>query len=264
MSVRSDRGKREARRASKSAIKSASKSKSTKAKAGAKKNDETRNGKSRSKQLSSRAQKKSKARIDVLLSAAKKSPDRSRKPATIVLEKSIVGIANAKFSTSRVSPASRNGHNGTNGSTGKMNGKRGASMLAGMAGYRPSESEPFMNERQRIYFRDKLLAWKDEILRQNKETLVVLHEDSSQYADVTDRATSETDRALELRARDRQRKLMAKIDAALARIEEGTYGYCEETGEPISLKRLDARPIATMSLEAQERKERMERVFRED
>jgi DnaK suppressor protein len=132
------------------------------------------------------------------------------------------------------------------------------------SGYRPTDSEPFMNERQRTYFRNKLLAWKDDILRQNQETLQGLHEDTSQFADVADRATSETDRALELRARDRQRKLMAKIDAALARIEEGTYGYCEETGEPISLKRLDARPIATMSLEAQERKERMERVFRED
>lgn len=130
--------------------------------------------------------------------------------------------------------------------------------------YRPSESEPFMNERHRIYFRNKLLTWKDEILRQTRETLQVLTEDSAQHADLADRATSETDRALELRARDRQRKLIAKIDAALARIEDGTYGYCEETGEPIALKRLDARPIATLSLEAQERHERRERVFRED
>ena len=132
------------------------------------------------------------------------------------------------------------------------------------SGYRPNESEPFMNERQRTYFRAKLLAWKEDIVRQNQETLTGLHEDSAQYADVADRATSETDRALELRARDRQRKLMSKIDAALSRLDDGSYGYCEETGEPISLKRLDARPIATMSLEAQERKERMERVFRED
>jgi DnaK suppressor protein len=131
-------------------------------------------------------------------------------------------------------------------------------------GYRPSESEPFMNHHQRIYFRGKLLAWKEEIVRQNRETLQVLHEDSAQHADLADRATSETDRALELRARDRQRKLIAKIDAALARIEEGTYGYCEETGEPIGLRRLDARPIATLSLEAQERHERREKVFRED
>jgi DnaK suppressor protein len=131
-------------------------------------------------------------------------------------------------------------------------------------GYRPSESEPFMSDHQRIYFRGKLLAWKEEIVRQNRETLHVLHEDSAQHADLADRATSETDRALELRARDRQRKLIAKIDAALARIEEGTYGYCEETGEPIGLKRLDARPIATLSLEAQERHERREKVFRED
>jgi DnaK suppressor protein len=132
------------------------------------------------------------------------------------------------------------------------------------AGYRPAETEPFMNERHRLYFRNKLLAWKEEIVRQNRETLQVLHEDSSQHADIADRATSEADRALELRARDRQRKLIAKIDAAIARIEDGSYGYCEETGEPIGLKRLEARPIATLSLEAQERHERREKVFRED
>lgn len=130
--------------------------------------------------------------------------------------------------------------------------------------YRPSDSEPFMNERQRAYFRRKLLIWKEEILRQTRETLQGLHEESLQHADLADRATSETDRALELRARDRQRKLIAKIDAALARIEDGSYGYCEETGEPIGLKRLDARPIATLSLEAQERHERRERVFRDE
>jgi DnaK suppressor protein len=132
------------------------------------------------------------------------------------------------------------------------------------AGYRPAETEPFMNERHKLYFRNKLLAWKEEIVRQNRETLQVLHEDSSQHADIADRATSEADRALELRARDRQRKLIAKIDAAIARIEDGSYGYCEETGEPIGLKRLEARPIATLSLEAQERHERREKVFRED
>ena len=131
-------------------------------------------------------------------------------------------------------------------------------------GYRPSENEPFMNERQKIYFRNKLVAWKEEIVRQNRETLHVLHEDSAQHADLADRATSETDRALELRARDRQRKLIAKIDAALTRLDDGTYGYCEESGEPIGLKRLDARPIATLSLEAQERHERREKVFREE
>ena len=130
--------------------------------------------------------------------------------------------------------------------------------------YRPSDSEPFMNERQRHYFRTKLLAWKEDIVRQTRETLQGMHEETIQYADLADRATSETDRALELRARDRQRKLISKIDAALARIEDGTYGYCEETGEPIGLKRLDARPIATLSLEAQERHERRERIHRED
>ena len=139
-----------------------------------------------------------------------------------------------------------------------------ASAIVLPADYRPSEDEPFMNEYQRLYFRQKLVSWKEDIIRQTKETLEGLHEDSVQHADLADRATSETDRALELRARDRQRKLVSKIDAALARIEDGTYGYCEETGEPIGLKRLDARPIATLSLEAQERHERRERVYRED
>lgn len=131
-------------------------------------------------------------------------------------------------------------------------------------GYRPSDAEPFMNDHQRLYFRNKLLQWKDDIIKQNRETLQILHDDTLQHADLADRATSEAERALELRARDRQRKLINKIDAALARIEDGSYGYCEETGEPISLKRLDARPIATLSLEAQERHERRERVYRED
>ncbi len=130
--------------------------------------------------------------------------------------------------------------------------------------YRPSEDEPFMNERQREYFRRKLLAWKNDILREARETLVVLQNDNENLPDLADRASSETDRAIELRARDRQRKLIAKIDSALSRLDDGTYGYCEETGEPISLKRLDARPIATFSIEAQERHERRERVYREE
>ena len=146
----------------------------------------------------------------------------------------------------------------------KLTAKAGTSTIVLPPDYRPSEDEPFMNERHRMYFRQKLTTWKEEIIRLTKETLAGLHEDSTQHADLADRATSETDRALELRARDRQRKLIAKIDAALARIEDGTYGYCEETGEPIGLKRLDARPIATLSLEAQERHERRERVYRED
>jgi DnaK suppressor protein len=130
--------------------------------------------------------------------------------------------------------------------------------------YRPTESEPFMSERQQEYFRQKLLAWKEEILREARETLQHLHDESQNHPDIADRASSETDRAIELRARDRQRKLISKIDAALQRIDDGTYGYCEETGEPISLKRLDARPIATLSIEAQERHERRERVYRDD
>jgi len=130
--------------------------------------------------------------------------------------------------------------------------------------YRPGDDEPFMNERQREYFRRKLLAWKDDILRESRETLAALQNESENHPDLADRASSETDRAIELRARDRQRKLIAKIDAAMARIDDGTYGYCEETGEPISLKRLEARPIATLSIEAQERHERNERVYRDD
>jgi DnaK suppressor protein len=130
--------------------------------------------------------------------------------------------------------------------------------------YSPSEDEPFMNDRQRAYFRRKLLDWRGEILRSTKETLEHLQNDSEQHADIADRATSESERSLELRARDRQRKLIAKIDEALARIDDGTYGYCEETGEPIGLKRLDARPIATLSVEAQERHERRERVYRDE
>ena len=130
--------------------------------------------------------------------------------------------------------------------------------------YRPSEAEPFMNERQREYFRKKLLAWKDDILRESRETLQHLQDENVNHPDLADRASSETDRAIELRARDRQRKLIAKIDAALRRIEEGEYGYCEVTGEPISLGRLEARPIATMTVEAQERHERNEKVSREE
>ena len=130
--------------------------------------------------------------------------------------------------------------------------------------YVPSDSEPFMNERQKAYFREKLINWKNDILREARETLETLQQESENHPDLADRASSETDRAIELRARDRQRKLIAKIDAALVRIDEGTYGYCEETGEPISLRRLDARPIATLSIEAQERHERREKVYRDD
>jgi DnaK suppressor protein len=130
--------------------------------------------------------------------------------------------------------------------------------------YRPSDDEPFMNERQREYFRRKLLAWRDEILEESRSTIAFLQEDTVALPDLADRATSETDRAIELRTRDRQRKLISKIEDALRRLEEGSYGYCEETGEPIGLSRLEARPIATLSVEAQERHERRERVHRDD
>jgi DnaK suppressor protein len=130
--------------------------------------------------------------------------------------------------------------------------------------YQPSESEDFMNDRMTEYFRIKLLQWRSDLLQESSETLVHLQESSTAEPDLADRASLETDRSLELRTRDRERKLLAKIDAALARIEEGTYGYCEETMEPISIRRLEARPIATLSIEAQERHERMERTHRDD
>ncbi len=130
--------------------------------------------------------------------------------------------------------------------------------------YRPAEDEPFMNERQLEYFRRKLITWKNELMDESKHTIEGLQDSARSVPDIADRASEETDRALELRTRDRQRKLVAKIDAALRRIENGEYGYCEVTGDPISLKRLDARPIATMSLEAQERHERREKVHRDD
>ena len=130
--------------------------------------------------------------------------------------------------------------------------------------YRPAEDEPFMNERQLEYFRRKLITWKQDLLNQSSETIDNLQDSARAVPDLADRASEETDRALELRTRDRQRKLVAKIDAALRRIENGEYGYCEVTGEPISLKRLDARPIATMTLEAQEKHERREKVHRDD
>jgi DnaK suppressor protein len=141
---------------------------------------------------------------------------------------------------------------------------KAAAVLADTSEYRPSEDEEFMNDRQLEYFKEKLLAWKEEILRESRETLTHLQSETENHPDLADRASSETDRALELRTRDRQRKLISKIDEALRRIEDGSYGYCEETGEPIGVARLDARPIATLSLEAQERHERRERVHRDD
>lgn len=130
--------------------------------------------------------------------------------------------------------------------------------------YRPTDDEPFMNDRQREYFRQKLLQWRLALLRESEDTLEHLQEGGLQEPDIADRASAEMDRSLELRTRDRFRKLIAKIDAALERIEDGSYGYCDETGEPITLRRLEARPIATLSIEAQERHERMERTHRSD
>lgn len=132
------------------------------------------------------------------------------------------------------------------------------------SGYRPTEKESFMNPLQQEYFRRKLLQWKQDLIEESNQTLQSLQEDSLAQPDIADRATAETDRALELRTRDRFRKLISKIDAALRSIDDGTYGFCEETGEPIALKRLEARPIATLSIEAQERHERMERTKRDD
>jgi DnaK suppressor protein len=163
-----------------------------------------------------------------------------------------------------------NGHNGgANGHNGGANGHNGNGIHAANGSgksksYRPTEKEPFMNERQREYFREKLTFWREDILKEAKDTLQHLQDENQNHPDLADRASSETDRAIELRARDRQRKLINKIDAALHRIDDGSYGFCEETGEPIALKRLEARPIATLSVEAQERHERRERIYRDD
>jgi len=164
------------------------------------------------------------------------------------------GSSNTSGRAAKSGTAHRNG----------MTVKTGVKLPAGKSDYRPSDNEPFMNERQREYFRAKLLQWREDILKEAKETLQHLQDENQNHPDLADRASSETDRAIELRARDRQRKLIAKIDAAIARIDDGSYGYCEETGDPISLKRLEARPIATLSIEAQERHERRERVYRDD
>jgi len=166
-----------------------------------------------------------------------------------------------------------NGHNGHTGKNGYSNGHNGQNGIHAANGasakdknkdYRPTEKEPFMNERQKEYFRQKLAIWREDILKEAKDTLQHLQDENVNHPDLADRASSETDRAIELRARDRQRKLINKIDAALHRIDDGTYGYCEETGEPIGIKRLEARPIATLSVEAQERHERRERIYRDD
>ena len=157
------------------------------------------------------------------------------------------------------------GKNGRTADTPHKNGKiEAVAIRTDDKSYRPTDKEPFMNDRQRDYFRQKLLDWREDILKEAKETLQHLQDENQNHPDLADRASSETDRAIELRARDRQRKLISKIDAALQRIEDGTYGFCEETGEPITLKRLEARPIATLSIEAQERHERMERTHRDD
>ena len=160
-------------------------------------------------------------------------------------------------------PEERSGWSGTRAGSAQK-GERVRMAVRLPKDYTPSDDEPFMNKRQKEYFRRKLEGWKEDILRENKETLQHLQDESGHHPDIADRASNETERALELRTRDRQRKLVSQIDQALLRIEDGTYGYCEDTGEPISLKRLDARPIATLSIEAQERHERREKVYRDD
>jgi DnaK suppressor protein len=153
--------------------------------------------------------------------------------------------------------------NGKGARTKRLNGGRDPSHLL-PPNYRPTQSEPFMNPVMRQYFRQKLLFWRNEILREAGVTMQALQTESLHESDLTDRASLETDIAIALRTRDRERKLLSKIDAALRRIDDGTYGYCEETGEPISVRRLEARPIATLSIEAQERHERLERTMRDD
>lgn len=196
--------------------------------------------------------------------AAKPAPAKSSKEKMAMAAKPAVKKAVATKVAARPAAAPKPASKKSEGTNKKMAPRVKIADIVLPAGYKPSDNEPFMNDMHKAYFRKRLLDWKDEILRQTRETLAILHEDSTQHADLADRATSETDRATELRTRDRQRKLIAKIDAALGRIEDGTYGYCEDTGEPIGLKRLDARPIATLSVEAQERHERRERVYRDD
>jgi DnaK suppressor protein len=229
--------------------------------------DKPKAGKTAAAATRSKTSSAAKARKPAPAARAASSKPAAAKPAGKAVAKVAAKAAPAKPASKQV-PATTAARSMTKAaqkqSDKKLVDRAKASAIVLPADYHPSEDEPFMNEYQRLYFRQKLLNWKEEIIRQTKETLEGLHEDSVQHADLADRATSETDRALELRARDRQRKLISKIDAALARIEDGTYGYCEETGEPIGLKRLDARPIATLSLEAQERHERRERVYRED
>jgi DnaK suppressor protein len=214
-----------------------------------------------------KAKKLAAAKIKAAKPAAKQPP---KKPATGKSTQTVSRAAPQKAAPAKVEaartlavakPTATKKSEGTNT---KMAARVKIADIVLPAGYKPAESEPFMNDMHKAYFRKRLLEWKEEILRQTRETLAILHEDSAQHADLADRATSETDRATELRTRDRQRKLISKIDAALARIEDGSYGYCEDTGEPIGLKRLDARPIATLSVEAQERHERRERVYREE
>jgi len=203
-----------------------------------------------------------KAAKTVTKAAQTKAPTGNTAPAVSkpAAQKPIQAATPAK-TMAAAKPASPKKSEGTNS---KMAARVKIADIVLPPGYKPSENEPFMNDMHKAYFRKRLLEWKDEILRQTRETLAILHEDSTQHADLADRATSETDRATELRTRDRQRKLIAKIEAALGRIEDGSYGYCEDTGEPIGLKRLDARPIATLSVEAQERHERREKVYREE
>jgi DnaK suppressor protein len=212
------------------------------------------------------AKKQAAAKIKVAKTTAKSTPTKTAtgKIAASVSKVPPPKAGPAKLPARTLAVAKPTASKKSEGTNKKMAARVKIADIVLPAGYKPSEGEPFMNDMHRAYFRKRLLEWKDEILRQTRETLAILHEDSAQHADLADRATSETDRATELRTRDRQRKLIAKIDAALGRIEDGSYGYCEDTGEPIGLKRLDARPIATLSVEAQERHERRERVYREE
>ena len=189
----------------------------------------------------------------------------SAKPPPAAVSESAQKVKAIKTAPARtIATAKPTASKKSEGGSHRMAARAKASDVVLPPGYQPSEDEPFMSELHRAYFRKRLIEWKDDILRQTRETLAILHEDSTQHADLADRATSETDRATELRTRDRLRKLVSKIDAALGRIEDASYGYCEDTGEPIGLKRLDARPIATLSVEAQERHERREKVYREE
>jgi len=194
--------------------------------------------------------------------APARKPTKAAKPATVA--KKANSAARTKAADATSTPKNGKPADAVAANSGSAIKRKRPAPIRLPKGYQPTESEEFMSRRQQEYFRQKLLVWREEIIGESRETIIHLQQHSPQEPDLADRASIETDRLIELRTRDRERKLLSKIDEALERIEDGSYGYCEETGEPISLKRLEARPIATLSIDAQERHERLEKIYRDD